>query len=55
MGEQDPMKAKLREMVIESRTAVHRETAAQVDKRKDFEAAVSHISVSLCVSCCRLL
>lgn len=36
----DPIKAKLRERVIESRTAVHRETTDQVDKRKDFEAAI---------------
>ena len=43
---QDPVKAKLRERVIESRKAVHKETSAQVDKRKDFEAAVS---LSLCV------
>lgn len=41
VGTQDPVKAKLRERVIESRRAVHKETAAQVDKRKDFEAAVS--------------
>lgn len=40
VDEQDPIKAKLRERVIESRTAVHRETTAQVDKRKDFEAAI---------------
>ena len=48
VDEQDPMKAKLREMVIESRTAVHRETTAQVDKRKDFEAAVSLQSQFAC-------
>lgn len=41
VGAQDPVKAKLRERVIESRRAVHKETTAQVDKRKDFEAAVS--------------
>lgn len=41
VGAQDPVKAKLRERVIESRRAMHKETAAQVDKRKDFEAAVS--------------
>ena len=36
----------MRERVIESRKAVHRETTAQVDKRKDFEAAVSLKAVS---------
>ena len=48
VDEQDPIKAKLRERVIESRTAVHRETTAQVDKRKDFEAAVSRLAQFVC-------
>ena len=46
VGGQDPVKAKMRERV-ESRKAVHKETTSQVDKRKDFEAAVSHRTVSL--------
>lgn len=45
-GAQDPVKAKLRERVVEARRAVHKETSAQVDKRNDFETAVS---LSSCV------
>lgn len=40
-GAQDPVKAKLRERVVEARRVVHKETSVQVDKRNDFEAAVS--------------